>query len=121
MPMIAEIPTTTPAATGWAFAAIVNGSVIAVRSLCAGEVSELAAVDSNTEIAEIGKLPQVIQARAADEAAWTQYEESGFDDEAVNYNAFALKIRFGMVSGGEFTHSFSKSEAKRAGLPKGWQ
>ena len=121
MPKIASIPTSIEATTGYGYAAIVNDVVVAFHSLEIGEASELVGVDAQAEIAILSAQDAVKAAKDADEKAWQAYQDSGYDDDAVDYEAVSMSVRFGMASGGKFTHTFSKGEAKAARLPKGWQ
>lgn len=121
MPKVAQIAATVEYTTGFGYAAIVNDKVIAFRSLEIGEASELVKVDAQAEISILMDCEVVKAAKIVDEATWAEYEASGYDDDAVDHDAVSLSVRFGMASGGEFSHTFSASEAKRAGLPKGWQ
>ncbi len=118
MPKVATIPTEIEYDTGWAYAAIVNDEVVAIESLNVGEASEIANIDPDAFIETLMAQPAAKAAQEHDEATFAAYEESGYDDETVDYDAAALSVRIGMASGGEFTHTFSAREARAVGLPK---
>ncbi len=117
MPMTANIPVATECQTGWSVAAIRNSEVFAITSLEVGEASEITGEMARAALDSVLNMQAVKAAIEAADAAWNSIDDSDDPEKAEeDWNRMDVSVRFGMASGGEFSHNFSKAERKRAGI-----
>ena len=120
----ATVPGSLYRGAGWAAAAIVGGTVAVIRYIdgAVGRVATLDEMKAASDAVMADPATKAAEARFKALCALADEAEAG-DDEAkaqaadAAANAAAVVVRIGMLSGGEFCHTFSKAEKKRIGWP----
>ena len=117
MPMTATIPTNTDYNTGWSVAALRNQEVFAIISLNVGRSSQITGEMARNATYDVLNMQTVKDAIEAADSYWLSIDDADDSEKAeAEWDRMDVTVRFGMASGGEFSHNFSKAEAKRAGI-----